>query len=70
MEQDMALVHCFASNDAAERGGDCKIVSVCVLKGVLNKALLAFLEVLDQHTLAELVAPKAKLAELLMAAPD
>jgi Rrf2 family nitric oxide-sensitive transcriptional repressor len=70
MEQDMALVHCFASNGTAERGTDCKIVSACVLKGVLNKALLAFLEVLDQHTLAELVVPKAKLAELLMAEPE
>jgi Rrf2 family nitric oxide-sensitive transcriptional repressor len=70
MEQDMALVHCFASNGTAERGNDCKIVSACVLKGVLNKALLAFLEVLDQHTLAEMVVPKAKLAELLMAAHD
>jgi Rrf2 family transcriptional regulator, nitric oxide-sensitive transcriptional repressor len=41
-----------------------------VLKGVLNKALQAFLDVLDQHTLAELVAPKARLAELLLMAPD
>jgi Rrf2 family nitric oxide-sensitive transcriptional repressor len=32
----------------------------------LSKALQAFLDVLDQHTLAELVAPKTRLAELLM----
>jgi len=70
MEQDMALVHCFASHESGEHGPDCKILSACVLKGVLNKALQAFLDVLDQHTLAELVAPKAKLAELLLVAPD
>ena len=39
-------------------GSDCKIMDACVLKGALSKALQAFLDVLDQYTLAELVAPR------------
>jgi Rrf2 family nitric oxide-sensitive transcriptional repressor len=44
-------------------------MDACVLKGALTKALQAFLDVLDQYTLAELVAPKARLAELLLIEP-
>jgi Rrf2 family transcriptional regulator, nitric oxide-sensitive transcriptional repressor len=66
MEQDMALVHCFAAEGRIDPGSDCRIMSACVLKGALAKALQAFLDVLDQYTLAELVAPKNRLAELLL----
>jgi Rrf2 family nitric oxide-sensitive transcriptional repressor len=66
MEQDMALVQCFAPEGCVDSGSDCRIINACVLKGALAKALQAFLDVLDQYTLAELVAPKNRLAELLM----
>jgi Rrf2 family nitric oxide-sensitive transcriptional repressor len=66
MEQDMALVHCFATEGRIDPGSDCRIMGACVLKGALAKALQAFLDVLDQYTLAELVAPKNHLAELLL----
>jgi Rrf2 family nitric oxide-sensitive transcriptional repressor len=69
MEQDMALVNCFEGGPGggleAGVGGGCRIVSACVLKGALNKALQAFLDVLDQYTLAQLVEPRTRLAELL-----
>jgi Rrf2 family nitric oxide-sensitive transcriptional repressor len=66
MEQDMALVQCFGTEGSIDPGCDCRIISACVLKGALAKALQAFLDVLDQYTLAELVAPKNRLAELLL----
>jgi Rrf2 family nitric oxide-sensitive transcriptional repressor len=69
MEQDMALVHCFAVEGRVDSGSDCRIMNACVLKGVLSKALQAFLDVLDQYTLAELVVPKNRLAELLLVEP-
>ncbi|QQP91124.1 Rrf2 family transcriptional regulator [Skermanella sp. TT6] len=61
MEQDMALVQCFDGEAAA----GCRIVPACVLKGALGRALQAFLGVLDQYTLAQLVEPRERLAELL-----
>lgn len=54
------LVECF------ERGaGACKIERACVLRGVLSEAVEAFFEVLDRHTLADLLAPKGRLARVL-----
>lgn len=58
-EVDMHLVTCF--DDAAS----CAISEDCVLQAVLHEALTAFLAVLDRYTLADLVAPRAKLAALL-----
>ena len=49
-EEDFHIVECF-DNDRNQ----CIISPVCGLKHVLNKALLAYLEVLDQYTLADLV---------------
>jgi Rrf2 family nitric oxide-sensitive transcriptional repressor len=66
MEQDMALVECFAAEGRIDPSSNCRIMGACVLKGALAKALQAFLDVLDQYTLAELVAPKNRLAELLL----
>jgi Rrf2 family nitric oxide-sensitive transcriptional repressor len=45
--------------------GICRIRPVCVLKGVMDDALGAFLAVLDRYTLADLVAPRKELAGLL-----
>ncbi len=56
-ETDMALVSCF--------GGTCAISAGCVLSTALQEALAAFLAVLDRYTLADLVAPRHRLAPLL-----
>ena len=58
-EADFALVPCLGCE------AECAIQSDCVLAGVLNDALRAFLAVLDARTLADLCAPRAALARLL-----
>jgi Rrf2 family transcriptional regulator, nitric oxide-sensitive transcriptional repressor len=58
-EPDMALVPCFTE---AQR---CVIQDGCVLQHALGDALAAFLAVLDCYTLADLVAPRRALADLL-----
>jgi Rrf2 family nitric oxide-sensitive transcriptional repressor len=63
MEPDLALVPCF------EPTGICRIRPACVLKGLLGEALDAFLAVLDRKTLADLVQPQARLADLLALTP-
>lgn len=59
-EEDLALVECFRG-----RSGSCAIEPACVLKNVFGEALAAFLAVLDGYTLADLLAPRRKLAKLL-----
>ena len=59
MEDDFALVECFRT------GNTCRITPVCRLRGALQQALDAYFEVLDNWTLAELVAkPAAILGQL------
>jgi len=53
MEPDMGLVECMRP------GGSCVITSACRLAGALDVALKAFIEALDQVTLADLVQPAA-----------
>ena len=55
-EPDMALVPCFKPGDAS-----CVIVKCCTLKGVLDKARGAFVEVIDGYTLSDLVKPRARM---------
>ena len=68
MEDDFALVECFRT------GNTCRITPVCRLRGALQQALDAYFEVLDNWTLAELVAkPAAILGQLgcsLNSAPE
>jgi Rrf2 family nitric oxide-sensitive transcriptional repressor len=64
-EPDMALVPCFAPDDAS-----CAIFSSCALRGALSKARDAFLSVLDEHTLADLVRTRAPLRKLLFFNPN
>jgi Rrf2 family transcriptional regulator, nitric oxide-sensitive transcriptional repressor len=60
VEEDFTLVECFGTGDT------CRITSVCRLKRVLAQALDAYFKVLDEWTLAELVAkPKALLNHLV-----
>jgi Rrf2 family nitric oxide-sensitive transcriptional repressor len=63
-EPDMALVPCFKPV-----GASCTIWRSCVLRGALEKARFAFLEVLDGYTLRDLVRPRAPLRALLSIAP-
>jgi len=63
IEPDLALVPCFAA-DAA-----CAIQPACALQRVLGEALAAFLGVLDDYVLADLLARPRRLAALLAIDP-
>ncbi len=59
-EQEMALVECFRDDNA------CVITPSCRLKPILNDALEAFLGVLDNYTLADLLEGRhTRLASLM-----
>ncbi|AHV97377.1 RrF2 family transcriptional regulator [Paenibacillus sabinae] len=60
MEDDFHLVECF--NPA---GNQCPITPVCGLKGVLGRALNAYLQVLDEYTLEDLLVNKNGLKMIL-----
>lgn len=47
-EPDFAMVECFGEEDK------CRITPSCRLKGILGRALTAFMDEMDQHTLADL----------------
>jgi Rrf2 family transcriptional regulator, nitric oxide-sensitive transcriptional repressor len=64
-EPDMAIVMCFGPINA-----HCTIRPGCVLRRALEKATLAFVEVLDGYTLSDLVKPKASLRTLLSLTPS
>ena len=59
-EQDLAVVACLEGRERV-----CAIQPACLLKGVLSDAVAAFLSVLDRYTLADLIAPRKRLAALL-----
>ncbi|MGE5644631.1 MAG: Rrf2 family transcriptional regulator [Acidobacteriota bacterium] len=61
MEPDFALVECFER----PRRGNCVIASTCRLQLVLDKAVRAFLDVLDSCTLADLLQDRTRLGALL-----
>lgn len=60
MEDSLALVECMGP-----QGGKCVISPACNLRGVMTKAIDAFLLVFDTHTLADIVSNSADLFELL-----
>ncbi len=60
-EEDFHMVECFNR----ERN-TCKISSICILKGVLNEALEAYLSVLDRYNLEDLLTNKKDLQPLLL----
>jgi Rrf2 family transcriptional regulator, nitric oxide-sensitive transcriptional repressor len=67
-EPDLALVPCFDPVNAA-----CALTPACRLRGVLHLAQAAFLKVLDEHTLADLVENRIAIEGLLSreaSAPD
>ncbi|MDX1432876.1 MAG: Rrf2 family transcriptional regulator [Gammaproteobacteria bacterium] len=59
-ETDTALVECFDRS-----ASHCRIQGACVLQRALRSALDAFLGSLDAVTLADLLAPRRRLANLL-----
>ena len=59
-EDGFALVEC-----QRQDGGACAISPACRLKGIVGKAVEAFLAVFEAHTLADLVGNRTLLAELL-----
>ena len=59
-EPDMAIVSCFKPVDAP-----CAIRPCCVLRRALEQARDAFMAVLADYTLGDLVKPRARLAGLL-----
>lgn len=63
-EPDMALVPCFKPVNAP-----CAIRRCCILKSALEKARVAFVEVLDGYSLSDLVEPRASLRTLLAIEP-
>ncbi len=59
MEEDLNMVECFCPN------GRCAITAVCRLRGILQKALQAYMESLQSHTLEDLLHPAAELEAIL-----
>jgi Rrf2 family transcriptional regulator, nitric oxide-sensitive transcriptional repressor len=59
-EDNMVVVPCFNPSD--ER---CPVRSACQLAGIIDEALGAFLAVLDQYTVADLVAAPEQLVPLV-----
>jgi Rrf2 family nitric oxide-sensitive transcriptional repressor len=60
LEDDLRLVECFAASNTA-----CRIEPACALKRSLDDALQAFLDVLDEVSLADLLQSRHRLRRLL-----
>ena len=60
-EGNFHLVECFADTNS------CPIAGPCVLSRVLDEALQAFMEVLDRHTLEDLLTPTDALSRIFAA---
>jgi Rrf2 family nitric oxide-sensitive transcriptional repressor len=60
IEDDFGMVECMRAED-----GICAISPACRLKGIVRKAVEAFLSVFDDHTLADIAGNREALAELL-----
>jgi Rrf2 family nitric oxide-sensitive transcriptional repressor len=56
----MAIVMCFEPINA-----DCAVLPYCVLRKALGRARDAFIDVLDDYTLSDLVKPRAPLQAML-----
>jgi Rrf2 family transcriptional regulator, nitric oxide-sensitive transcriptional repressor len=63
VEPELGVVPCLRNGEAP-----CVIAPACRLKRILSRATDQFLAELDQHTLADLLAPKAQLQRLLQLA--
>lgn len=63
-EEDFHMVECFQDHNS------CILTPVCKLKGVLYQATQAFIAVLDQYTLDDLISNKEQVASLLLDKSD
>jgi Rrf2 family nitric oxide-sensitive transcriptional repressor len=63
-EEDLAVMGCLAET------GFCRIEQCCALRRALQDATRAFLEVLDNYTLADLLQPRARLIHSLGLVPE
>lgn len=63
-EGDFTMVECF---DAEHN--QCVLTSACRLKGILNEALEAYFQSLNQYTLADLMRQKTTFVKLLSLSP-
>jgi Rrf2 family nitric oxide-sensitive transcriptional repressor len=63
-EEELAVMGCLSG------ASFCRIERCCVLRSALREATGAFLETLDGYTLADLLAPRAKLGRSLGIAPE
>lgn len=61
--EELAVMPCLA------KSGVCRIERCCILRSALCEATKAFLAVLDDYTLADLLAPGARLSRSLGLAP-
>lgn len=59
-EANTILLECFEPETS-----ECRIEPVCALRGILNRALRAFFEVLDEYTLADALRNRVQLAQIL-----
>jgi len=66
-EEDLSVMGCLSGPEAEP--GFCRIEGCCVLRRALREATLAFLDVLDRYTLADLLLPDRYLADSLGLAP-
>lgn len=64
VEPDMHLAECFNPK------GHCVIAPACSLAGILDKALAAFLSVLDEYSLADVTSNPKELLRLLGPTPS
>jgi Rrf2 family transcriptional regulator, nitric oxide-sensitive transcriptional repressor len=62
-EEDLAVMGCLTES------GFCRIEGCCILRQALDEATRSFLRTLDTYTLADLLAPRAKLRRSLGLAP-
>ncbi len=60
LENDFVLLECFNKET-----NHCIISPACTLKHVLNKALMAFFQVLDEYTLKDLINNEQELRKLM-----
>lgn len=60
-EEDFQLVECFD-----KQHNSCVLSPVCRLRGILHEALQAYLQVLDQYTIADIVQNRELLQEIFV----
>lgn len=65
LEPELGLVACLRTGEAP-----CAITPACGLKSILTEAMARFMSVLDEHTLADAITSKGRVAQLLTLRPS